>query len=161
MSPTPHQLEMVTKGVSSPSSIIDGRELEDVMVSLFMFDWDDESVDSFITKLNATPREGLCFPENIKDHAPTVNNRGTFKNAILSHLVDAVECASVEYGNVVCKDQGSASRFSFKLATLKDQPWVQATLAQGNPLPGKLAKVTVAVRNVPVEAIPCANVLFH
>ncbi len=152
---------MVTKGAGSLSSIIDGRELDDVMVSLYMFHWDDESVDSFITKFITTPREGLCFPENIEPHDTTGKGCGAFKNPILSHLVDREEGASVQYGNVVCKDQGSASRFSCKLATFEHQPWVQAILAHGNPLPGKLAKVTVAVRNVPAEAIPCGNALFH
>ena len=119
------------------------------------------TVDSYITKFIATPRGGLCFPENIQPHAPTNNGRGAFKNDILSHLAETDEGASVKYSNVVCKDQGSASRSSINLVALGNQPWVQAILVQGNPLPGKLAKVTVAVGNVPDNTMPCANALFH
>lgn len=153
--------KMVTKGAGSRTSIVDDRESDDVMGSLFLFDWDDDSVDSLITKFLATPREGLCIPKNIAPHDTTIVGLRAFKNDLLSHMVDTEESASVQYGSVVCEDQGSAARFVCRLATLDVKPWMQAILAQGKPLPGKLAKVTVAVRNVPTDVFPCANALFY
>ena len=135
--------------------------MDDVMVSLFMFEWNDESVDSFITKFIATPREGLCFPENIQPHTTTRDGRGAFKNDVLNYFADTDEGVSVQHSSIVCKDQSSASRFSANLVTLGNEPWVQAILAKGEPLPGKLAKVTVVVRNTPANALPGANALFH
>lgn len=143
----------------------DDEDVEQEMPAQLLFDWNLGAVESFIHKLNGVNKEDIDFPQFFGPFRTSQEGMKTFQVELLKILTRRTSGVTL-YGenyvqSAVVEDYSSFSKVITNLAVLPFQPWVRAVLEYGEPLPNKLAKVSVSVRGKPHDVIEFQHPLIY
>ena len=142
----------------------DEENAEQEMPAQLFFDWHLGAVESFIHKLNGVNKEGIDFPQFFGPFQTSKEGMKTFQIELLKIFTPTTSGVTIHGKNCVLfaevADYSSFSKFVTNMAVFPIQPWVRTVLEYGEPLPNKLAKLSVSVRGKPRDVIEFQHPLF-
>ena len=135
------------------------------MPAQLSFDWNASAVASFVHKFNGVDREGIDFPQFFGPFQPCEQGFKQFQFELLRMLscssTEPEICGKHNATTAVAKDHSSLYKLVVRLTALTNEPWVQALLQHGEPLPNKLVKITFSVHGKPQDVIDIQHPLIH